>query len=86
MLLNDVPGIHHFKFRGEIIYGSLYSHSPKQSSALVEVCNELRVQFLKVGRDLGMQWIASASILQCSSMLYGNHLGNYILISPTHGS
>jgi hypothetical protein len=54
--IKDVRGIDHFK----AFIDKLYSQSPKHSRALKIACHDLRLQFVKVGRVLGMRWVSSS--------------------------
>lgn len=57
--IKDVRGINHFKSFLDKLY-TLYSQSPKNSHSLESACHELGLKFKKVGRILGMRWIASS--------------------------
>lgn len=58
-VIKDVRGINHFKSFLDKLY-TIYSQSPKNSRALECVCHELGLKFKKVGRVLGMRWVASS--------------------------
>lgn len=57
--IKDVRGINHFKSFMDKLY-SLYSQSPKNCRALQDTCHELGLKFAKVGRILGIRWVASS--------------------------
>lgn len=57
--IKDVRGIDHFKFCIDKLY-SLYSQSPKHSRALQNCCQDLHLQFHKIGRVLSTRWVPSS--------------------------
>ncbi len=55
----DVGGTNRFVSFMDKLY-SLYSTSPKNTCALWTICSELHLQFLKIGRVLGVRWVSSS--------------------------
>lgn len=57
--LDDVAAINHFKCFMDSLY-SLFSQSPKCQRELTEVSADINCQLQKIGRILGVRWIASS--------------------------
>ncbi|XP_008183248.1 E3 SUMO-protein ligase KIAA1586-like [Acyrthosiphon pisum] len=57
--IKDVRGIDHFKCFIDKLY-SLYNQSPKHSRALESCCQDLKLQFNKIGRVLSTRWVSSS--------------------------
>lgn len=57
--LKDVSATNHFKCFIDSLY-VLYNGSPKNQTELREICHDLDVLFLKIGRVLSVRWVASS--------------------------
>lgn len=57
--LKDVSATNHFKCFIDSLY-VLYNASPKNQTELREICHDLDVLFLKIGRVLSVRWVASS--------------------------
>jgi len=58
-IMKDLNSINHFKSFIDSLY-VLYNNSPKNTNEIKEVCNELNIIFVKVGRVLDTRWVASS--------------------------
>lgn len=57
--MKDLNSINHFKSFIDSFY-VLYNNSPKNTNEIKDVCNELNIIFVKVGRVLDTRWVASS--------------------------
>ncbi|KAF0754597.1 E3 SUMO-protein ligase KIAA1586-like [Aphis craccivora] len=57
--IKDIGALNHFKSFIDSLY-VLYNASPKNQNELRNVCNELDILFLKLGRVLDVRWVASS--------------------------
>lgn len=57
--IKDVYATNHFKSLLDSLY-ELYNASPKNQNELKNICNDLDILFLKVGRVLDVRWVASS--------------------------
>jgi len=57
--IKDIGALNHFKSFIDSLY-VLYSTSPKNQNELRNMCNELDILFLKLGRVLDVCWVASS--------------------------
>jgi len=57
--IKDVRRIDHFKCFIDKLY-NLYNQSPKHSRALESSCQDLKLQFNKIGRVVSTRWVSSS--------------------------
>ena len=57
--VSDVTAVNHFKAFIDTLY-ALYSQSPKNQRELADAAAALEIQVLKIGRVLGVRWVASS--------------------------
>ncbi|XP_022182073.1 E3 SUMO-protein ligase KIAA1586-like [Myzus persicae] len=57
--MKDLNAINHFKSFIDSLY-VLYNNSPKNKNEIKEICSELDIIFLKIGRVLDIRWVASS--------------------------
>jgi hypothetical protein len=79
-----VTNINHFKIFMDAVH-NVYSMSPKNKRELSEICGELEIQFVKVGRVLGIRWAAS-SLRSVAAVwrTYSALCGHFRLASEDH--
>lgn len=57
--MKDINATNHFKSFIDSLY-VLYNNSPKNKNELKNICNELDIIFLNIGRVLDVRWVASS--------------------------
>lgn len=56
--MKDISATNHFKSFIDSLY-VLYNNSPKNKNELKNICNELDIIFLNIGRVLNVRWVVS---------------------------